>query len=411
MKFAFKNLDDLYRRSGGSYYLLDLEALAANYDRLLKAAERYYTPFKIAYSVKTNYMPVICELFYHQGAFAEVVSDMEYSVALRCGFPADKIIVNGPLHDADLTREVILKGGIFNLDSWYQIPIVKRIAEQDNRQKLAIGVRLNFEINPDARSRFGFDSSTVSMDKLLHELAPLNVNLVSLHCHYCENARSAESYEIRSGKMIELYDRYFKRYDVKYINIGGGFYSKMPEMLKTQFKTHVPTMEEYAEAFTRPFARRFPSHNGPVLVVEPGGLLVADVMFFISKVVDIKSIKDKTYALVDGSIYNIKPTKSPKNMPMHVAPAPKPGKGFKGTCDIAGYTCMEDDIMFRDYNGEIHADDLVVFDNVGAYTNVLKPPFIKPNQPVYAKHHDRVFCVKEQESYEDIFKSYQFGTL
>jgi hypothetical protein len=52
------------------------------------------------------------------------------------------------------------------------------------------------------------------------------------------------------------------------------------------------------------------------------------------------------------------------------------------TFDIVGSSCMESDCLYRGYQGELKPGDYVVFDNVGAYTNVLRPPFINPAPPI-----------------------------
>ena len=52
-------------------------------------------------------------------------------------------------------------------------------------------------------------------------------------------------------------------------------------------------------------------------------------------------------------------------------------QAIAGGIDVVGYTCMENDVLFRGFEGAIGAGDYAVFDNVGAYTNVLRPPFIR----------------------------------
>ena len=42
---------------------------------------------QIAYSVKTNYLPAVCSVFREEGAWAEVVSEMEYQLSRALGVP------------------------------------------------------------------------------------------------------------------------------------------------------------------------------------------------------------------------------------------------------------------------------------------------------------------------------------
>ena len=52
----------------------------------------------------------------------------------------------------------------------------------------------------------------------------------------------------------------------------------------------------------------------------------------------------------------------------------------------------------------------VVFDNVGSYSIVLKPPFILPNFAIldYDMDSDKPEMIKPQESFEEIFRTFSF---
>jgi diaminopimelate decarboxylase len=52
-----------------------------------------------------------------------------------------------------------------------------------------------------------------------------------------------------------------------------------------------------------------------------------------------------------------------------------------------------------------------VFDNVGAYTIVLKPPFIRPNVPVlsFESRKGTFEVIKRKEELEDVFATFSIG--
>ena len=64
--------------------------------------------------------------------------------------------------------------------------------------------------------------------------------------------------------------------------------------------------------------------------------------------------------------------------------------------------------MYKHFKGEIAVNDYVVFDNVGSYSIVLKPPFILPNFPIIEIVADGYKIVKDEEKFEDLFKTYKF---
>ena len=76
---------------------------------------------------------------------------------------------------------------------------------------------------------------------------------------------------------------------------------------------------------------------------------------------------------------------------------------------FVGYTCLEQDIVYRDYTGEIANGDYVLFGNVGGYSLVDKPPFIMPDYPMISiDKNKKIKLIKQRESFEDIFSTFLF---
>ena len=50
-----------------------------------------------------------------------------------------------------------------------------------------------------------------------------------------------------------------------------------------------------------------------------------------------------------------------------------------GITDIMGYTCLEQDCLYHDFKELVSVSDILLFGNVGCYSIVSKPPFIKPD--------------------------------
>ena len=218
--------------------------------------------------------------------------------------------------------------------------------------------------------------------------------------------RSAQAYGHRTQRMIDLARSIFPDAPPRYIDIGGGFAGSMPAELAAQLPYDVPDMKDYAAAVAGTFARAFDATNGPELIVEPGMGLLSDVLHFVCAVASVKMIAGEHHAITTGSIYNVKPTLNKFDLPLHVVP----GGGSaaeEATWTISGYTCMEIDILHGGYKGRIGQGDLLVFSNVGAYTVVLKPPFIKPAPAIVALGSDGTFgLIKRPESLDNIMSTY-----
>ena len=76
--------------------------------------------------------------------------------------------------------------------------------------------------------------------------------------------------------------------------------------------------------------------------------------------------------------------------------------------DIVGYTCIEGDVLYQNYVGDMAVGDYVIFSNCGSYSLVMKPPFILPNFPVIDISGDAPELIKRQEYFDDIFHTFLF---
>lgn len=408
MEMNYSSLENLEREFGESFYLLDTDVFKNNFDEFLGEFREIYPKTFIGYSYKTNYTPRICEIVYEKGGYAEVVSEMEYDLAIKVGVPSDKIIVNGPYKNKKALEKFLLNESIVNLDSYRELENLLLIADENNEKKLNVGIRCNFEINDKLISRFGFDIEHSDFKSIFDKISlKQNIILKGLHCHFPN--RDLASYIPRVEKMLTLVDEVFEEAP-EFIDIGGGYFGKMHKDLSKQFNCPVPKYFEYAEIIASRVNKHFSDlsdEKKPILFLEPGSAVVANTMKFVVKVIDIKEVRGKRIAMTSGSKFNIGLLTSTVNMPMSVYSNNE--NRDKKLTQISGYTCIEADYLFRDYVGSVEVDDYLVFDNVGSYSVVFKPPFILPNVPVVEVNSKGYDEVKKQEKMEDIFKTFKFS--
>lgn len=411
MKLTWQTLHNLEKEYGDSFFILDLRQFENNYKEFLQEFRSIYPNTNLGYSYKTNYIPKICQTAYSMGGYAEVVSQMEYDLAIAIGVSPSRIIFNGPLKSQEDIERAIFAGSIVNLDCLEEVEMVAALAQKLSDQNIAVGLRCNFDVGEGRISRFGFDVEGGELDhifKLFGELK--NCSVQGLHCHISTSSRSVGSYTLRTQKIIELSDYYFKDKQPKFIDIGGGFFGKMNDDLRQQFDVYIPSYQEYAEAIAPQLRSRFPEDSCPELIIEPGVAVVADVLKFVGKVVGLKTVRSRQIALVVGSIHNVKPTLTDKKLSLKVYTKEEKSESKKlsGPVDLVGYTCMEHDCLYEDYPGDIGIGDYVVFDNIGAYTVVFKPPFIRPNPPIinYDSILNEYSLIRRRETSQDLFSTY-----
>lgn len=403
MEINKTNIEQLRKEYGNAFYLLDSEQYRNNFIELRETFRKIYPNFNIAYSYKTNYTPKFCKIVNELGGYAEVVSEMELEIALRVGVKPNRIIWNGPIKNPKKLEEFLVAGGTDNIDSVEELEVVKNIAERHPDKTLNLGIRCNYEVNDGVVSRFGFDVDSEGFKKVLAFVTSTpNVHFINFQCHFAK--RQIEYWPARAKGMVELIDRL--GIIPERIDIGGGLFGKMADSLKVQFTNEIPDYQAYAEAAARVFAEYFADKDvKPELLIEPGSAVVGDCMKFVGTVKTIKNIRGKWFATILGSQKNISMTGI--NPPMEVIAMGGEQKEYENM-DIVGFTCIEGDVLYHNYNGKLAHEDAIVISNCGSYSLVMKPPFILPNFPVLDICEEKTVVIKRGEVFDDLFHTFNF---
>lgn len=400
-----KNIIQLTQTFGDSFYILDTDVFISNYNELLKAFKAYYPKTNIAYSYKTNYIPKLIKTVNDLGGFAEVVSEMELDLALKINMPKSKIVWNGPIKNKNRLLPFLLEGGTVNVDSLSELQYIKNnLRESDN---VNIGLRCNFDVGDGVVSRFGFDVDGCDfLEALTIIKSTPNMNLIALQVHFAR--RDPKYWSKRAQGIIDIYRKIEEKYELhpKCIDLGGGMSGKIPETLRNQLKLDDIKYDDYASQAAKLFAKTFKDDkNAPWLFIEPGTAIAASSMRYVCKVEAIKKIRNKTIITTNGSQKNI--SMSGINPPMSVIRLSKDSKEYHDA-DIAGYTCIESDYLFKGYTGEIGVGDYLIFESCGSYSVVMKPPFILPNVSVIDISGSNPELIKTAERFNNIFSTYIF---
>lgn len=402
MKITKELITRLREEYGDAFYLLDSEQFRKNFLELKEAFSAIYPNFNVAYSYKTNYTPKLCKIVNALGGYAEVVSEMEAELALRCGVDPCRIIWNGPIKHPMKLEELILKGVTVNIDSIGEAEYIRQLAGKTDKI-LNVGIRCNYNVHDGVVSRFGFDIDGEDFPKALAIVTNTpNLHFVGFQCHFAK--RQVEYWPARAMGMVALMDK--TGVIPERIDIGGGLYGKMADSLKAQFTSEIPDYQAYAAAAASVFADYFKdSDNKPELLIEPGSALVGDCMKLVGTVKSIKNVRGKWFASVLGSQKNI--SMSGVNPPMEVITMGREQR-FYENLDMVGFTCIEGDVLYRNYSGMLGVDDAVVISNCGSYSLVMKPPFILPNFPVLDICGEQVALIKRAETFDDVFHTFTF---
>lgn len=409
---TFSQIKSLASQHGSPFYLIDRRRFEQNFADLTAAFSSRWKPLAMAYSYKTNYIPYLCRIVSDKGGWAEVVSRMEYDLALKLGSDPTRIIFNGPVKRPDDIALALSGGSLVNLDSEAEIPAVLAYAAAHPSQAVRIGLRTNIGLSDEAGvshiqnglkvGRFGFDPTMI--ETTLQKLkAESNIKVVSLHGHTSTTDRGVWCFETIAKTLCRIAERYLPD-TVESLNIGGGMFGAIaPEHRWCE----VPSFDEYAEAVcTVLHQNAWAKTRRPALMIEPGAAMAANAVSFVTQVVSVKRVREKTFVTVDGSAFNTKPTFHKLNPPFEIIPAsahPGPAETF----DVVGSTCMEKDILMGQVTAPLPAaGDYLKVDNVGAYTVVMTPPFINPAPAILALDGKDMICVRRRQTLEDVFSGF-----
>jgi diaminopimelate decarboxylase len=410
MRPSYQLANDLASRYDNSYYLFSKELFIGNLLNFRAAFEAYYPNIVLGYSYKTNYLPAACKIAKEHGVLAEVVSGLEYDLALKIGYEGENIIFNGPLKNERELNKAFDNGSVVHFDSYAEVESLKKYLEVNPDKSVRCALRCNFDVGESKRSRFGFDAEIGEVERVYKELFNISgCNPIGIHCHFSTQHRSLESYKRRAEKVIALANTIFSDHVLEYIDLGGGFFGDMEDNIKSIFPFDVPSITEYGKEIGKIMHNSFPGEEVK-LILEPGVSVVANTMCFICQVASIKHIQNQPVVTITGGLHNVRPTGTNSKIPFSVLR--KGDSSFVKNAVIGGYTCMETDIIDASFSGKLTEGDFLLFDNMGAYNIVFKPPFIKeaPAIIMFEEQDGETAyeLIRRQESVDDIFATYNF---
>lgn len=402
---TYEQLKEAAAEYGDSFYILDSKLFQANYDEMLESFQRYYPNTHIAYSYKTNYIPKLCRIIQENGGYAEVVSEMEWALAVKLGVNPGDIYYNGPYKKREYIEKCLLTGVHIHLDSAHEIEIVSKIVGSHKDRTFEVGIRCNMDIGQEEPSRFGFDVASGELFEAVQKLNALsNLSVTGLHCHL--PFRSLDSFQDRMQGLRKILSQ-MPGYHWSYISLGGGYMGGVSEEMAKAFSFKPPAFREYAKVVAGGISEIYKEERQkPRLIIEPGSALAANTMKYVTRVVSIKQVRNKHIATLSGSVYNINP--STKGIRRPITVYSNQPETFYAEIDMAGYTCIESDYLYKGYKGNLSEEDFVVFHNVGSYSLVMKPPFILPDVPCVEVDGEKLITVKRKQQLESVFGDFVY---
>jgi diaminopimelate decarboxylase len=393
---------ELIRQFGSPLFVVSDTGLRKEFRDFRKAFRTVYPKTDVAYSYKTNYLSAVCDILHQEGAWAEVVSGLEYEMARRLGIPGNRIIFNGPCKSDEEIRRAIHDGAMINLDNFDELQMVEEIA-REGRKVPTVGIRVTTAVTEMPWEKFGFSLEAGFAEEACQRLiASGALRLGGLHVHLGTDLPDPAAYRNLLDRLLPFMEKLEKRDGVRWkvLDIGGGLPnrhryagSRPGVMLEDVFPS-------FAEAIARPLGSALDRlQSRPRLILEPGRAVVDHAVSLLTTVVAVKRLPSGAKAAILDAGVNLLP--SAYYSTLDIAPT-EPGPLSVEEVTLFGPLCMQVDCLGTGVRlPPLRRGSHLAVKNCGAYTQSHSMQFIQPRPPVILASDGQAEIIREKECVED----------
>ncbi len=371
-------LERLAERVGSTpFFAYDRAALT---DRVGLLRSTLPAGIELGYAVKANPMPAVVQHLSTLIDSFDVASAGEMRVALDTPVPPERVSFAGPGKTPAELAQAIAAGVMIELESETEAARVVQIGE-----RLGVRPRVAIRINPDfsvkgsgmrmggGPQQFGIDAERVPA--LLATLAEAEVEMLGFHLFagsqnlnaelLCEAQRATVALALRLAETAAD--------PIRYLNIGGGF--GIP-YFDGDRPLDLPAIGENLADLLRDAIR--PNLPDAGVVVELGRYIVGECGVYVTRIVDRKRSRGKTFLVVDGGLHHQLAASGNfgqvirRNYPVTIAnraagPDDEP-------VSVVGCLCTPLDLLADEVAlPQAEVGDLVVISQAGAYGLTASP--------------------------------------
>jgi diaminopimelate decarboxylase len=352
---------ELAERFGTPAYVYAEDDIRARARAYVEAFRARTDRFEVVYASKAFPCTAAYRLLVAEGLSCDVASGGELYLALRGGFPPERIYMHGN-------------------------------NKSDDELRMAPGQRVLLRVTPgitpstheyiatgqvDSKFGFGLDDVPRAIDRIR------NLDLCGLHAHLGSQIFDLAPYE-KLGEVLTGIG------DYPLLNLGGGL------GIAYTADDRPPAIEDYVDTLLGA------APDGVTVLCEPGRSLVGNAGVTLYRVGTVKEIPGvRTYVAVDGGMSdNLRPMLYGARYEAQIADR----LGGEDVCTIAGKHCESGDILVRDVQlDDPRPGDVLVMPATGAYGHAMANNYNGiPRPPVIFCSGGEAREVVRRETYEDL---------
>jgi diaminopimelate decarboxylase len=297
-------LDRLTERVGATPYFAYDRRLLTERIEMLRAT--LPPTLHLSYAVKANPMPAVVQHLAGLVDALDVASTLEMRTALDTPMPAGRISFAGPGKTAAEIVQAVAAGVTIEMES---VTEAKRVIQAG--EMLGVRPRVAVRVNPDFQvkgsgmrlgggpQQFGVDAEQVP--EFLTSLVDADLEFVGFHVFAGSQNLNAEILCEAQGKTVELILALAEKAPapVRYVNLGGGFgipyFDKDTPLDLTAIGANLAELVD---------SRIVPNLPEAEVVIELGRYIVGECGVYVTRVVDRKVSRGRTYLIVDGGMHH-----------------------------------------------------------------------------------------------------------
>jgi diaminopimelate decarboxylase len=366
-----------------------------------------------AVAMKANPLIRILEFIHQLGAGAEVASLAELKMALKAGYPAEKIVFDSPVKTWQDLKFALTAGVHINIDSFAELERVSTL-KQTIDSGSTIGIRINPQIGVGTilessvageYSKFGIPIKTGK--KELVDAFLTYPWITGVHLHVGSQGCSKELLLSGIGVLYYFVNEINEKrkatgqQPISIFDIGGG----LPVSYRSD---QIPvSMEDYARAIAIQYPSLFTSHFS--LLTEFGRWVHTNAGWTVSRVEYVKRDSGINTAMIHaGADLFLRECLNPKSWQHEYSVFDKTGNLKSGKdmnpYNLAGPLCFSGDILARNIAlPVIEEGDYLVIHDTGGYTLSMWSRYNSRQTPRIIGYAGEVFeILKERESFEEL---------
>ena len=367
----------------------------------------------VYYAGKAFLCTAIARWVAEEGLSLDVCTGGELAVALKAGFPAERLLFHGNNKSvAELERGVGAGVGRFVVDSAVEVERLAEVAERNGvRQRVYVRVTPGVEAHTheyvqtgQEDQKFGFSlASGAAAEAVRRVLALPSLELVGLHCHIGSHIFDVHGFKLAAHRMVGLLAAVREEHGIELpeLDLGGG------QGIAYTGADDPMDVFDYADGL-RAIVEKECAAVGlavPRLAVEPGRALVGPSTVTLYEVGTVKELPGlRTYVSVDGgmsdnirtALYDARYTAVLASRASGADPA---------NVTLCGKHCESGDIVVHDVPlpGDLAPGDLVAVPASGAYHRSMASNYNHvPRPPVVAVKDGAARLVVRRETEADL---------